>query len=60
MGALCAHGIKVIRQENKGLSAARNAGIAASQGEYIFPLDADDRMRIGWIDRAIGILDSNP
>jgi glycosyltransferase involved in cell wall biosynthesis len=60
MDALCAHGIKVIRQENKGLAAARNAGILASQGEYLFPLDADDRLRGDWIDRGIGILDSDP
>lgn len=52
-------GIKVIRQENRGLSAARNAGIKVSQGEYIFPLDADDRMRSGWIDRALTILGQN-
>jgi glycosyltransferase involved in cell wall biosynthesis len=56
---LCAEGIKVIRQENKGLGPARNAGILASQGEYIFPLDADDRLQSGWIDRGIGILDSD-
>ena len=57
---LVAQGIKVIRQANKGLAAARNAGIMASQGEYIFPLDADDRLRSGWIDRGIRILDSEP
>jgi glycosyltransferase involved in cell wall biosynthesis len=57
---LVAQGIKAIRQENKGLAAARNAGILASQGEYIFPLDADDRLRPGWIDRGIRILDSDP
>src|ERR1019366_6284284 len=50
---LVAQGIKVIRQENKGVAAARNAGILASQGEFIFPLDADDRLRPGWIDRGI-------
>jgi glycosyltransferase involved in cell wall biosynthesis len=59
METLCAQGIKVIRQENKGLGAARNAGILASQGEYIFPLDADDRLQSGWIGRGIGILDSD-
>lgn len=57
---LCTLGIKVIRQENKGLAAARNAAVKASRGEYLFPLDADDRMRSGWIDRGIGILDSQP
>jgi glycosyltransferase involved in cell wall biosynthesis len=60
MDKLCGQGIKVIRQENKGLAAARNVGTLASQGEYLFPLDADDRLRSGWIDRGIGILDSEP
>jgi glycosyltransferase involved in cell wall biosynthesis len=60
MDALSGQGIKVIRQNNKGLAAARNAGVLASQGEYLFPLDADDRMRSSWIDRGMGILDSDP
>jgi glycosyltransferase involved in cell wall biosynthesis len=60
MDALCATGINVIRQDNKGLGAARNACIQASRGEYLFPLDADDRLRPGWVDRGIGILDSDP
>jgi glycosyltransferase involved in cell wall biosynthesis len=60
MDALTREGITVIRQENKGLPAARNAGIAASQGENIFPLDADDHLRTDWIGRGIGILDSDP
>ena len=33
--------IKVIHQENAGLSAARNTGIAAAQGEYIMFVDSD-------------------
>jgi len=60
METLCAQGIRVIRQENKGLAGARNAGVNAAQGEYIFPLDADDRMRSGWIEAAIEILDADP
>lgn len=60
MDTLGAQGIKVIRQENKGLAAARNVGILASQGEYLFPMDADDRLRSGWIDRGLEILDSQP
>lgn len=60
MDVLSSQGIAVVRQQNKGLSAARNAGVEASQGEYIFPLDADDHMRPDWIGRGIEILDSSP
>lgn len=34
--------IKLIETGNRGVSAARNTGIRASQGEFILPLDADD------------------
>ncbi len=34
--------IKVIHQENQGLSAARNRGLDAAEGEYIAFVDSDD------------------
>lgn len=34
--------IRVIHQENKGVSAARNAGIKVCKGEWIYFLDSDD------------------
>ncbi|HVL39342.1 MAG TPA: glycosyltransferase [Fimbriimonadaceae bacterium] len=36
--------VLVVQQSNGGLSAARNAGIARSSGEWILLLDADDRL----------------
>ena len=37
-------GVRCIRQENQGLSAARNTGIRESKGEFLVFLDADDRL----------------
>lgn len=34
--------VRVIHQENGGLSAARNAGIEAARGEYLTFIDSDD------------------
>ncbi len=34
--------VRVIHQENGGLSAARNAGIRVCKGEYVLFMDADD------------------
>lgn len=36
--------VKVIHQENSGISVTRNTGISAAEGEYIFFLDSDDRV----------------
>lgn len=36
--------VRYFKQANRGLPAARNAGIAASNGRYLVFLDADDRL----------------
>ncbi len=38
------HLIRYIEQKNQGIIAARNNAIAEAKGEYIFPLDGDDKI----------------
>lgn len=52
--------IKVIRQENKGVSAARNKGIVSSSGTYIAFLDSDDLWLPGKLETQLEFFRNNP
>jgi glycosyltransferase involved in cell wall biosynthesis len=53
-------GITLIRQENRGVAAARNAGVAAGTGELVAFLDADDAMLPRRLEVQVGHLLANP
>lgn len=48
--------VKVVKQENKGASAARNHGISLSAGQFIQYLDADDFLHPQKIERQLSTL----
>lgn len=51
---------RVLHTTNQGLSAARNNGIKQARGNYIFPLDADDKIAPTYFAKAIKILEEKP
>ncbi len=45
------HGnVTIVEQENQGLSAARMAGLARAEGEYVWFVDSDDWLEKGAVD----------
>ncbi|HZH44662.1 MAG TPA: glycosyltransferase [Lysobacter sp.] len=50
---------RVMVQANAGPAAARNAAIAAARGEFILPLDADDRIHPTYVEKAVAVMRAN-
>jgi glycosyltransferase involved in cell wall biosynthesis len=50
----------LIRQANRGLAAARNAGIERARGAFIVPLDADDKLHPEFLERTLQALADDP
>ena len=50
---------RYLKQENKGLSSARNEGIKIALGSYILPLDADDKIGEHYLEKAFPFIENN-
>ncbi len=54
------HRIRLVEQANQGPPASRNAGAAASSGELLLPLDADDMLHPEMLTQTSAALEERP
>jgi GT2 family glycosyltransferase len=53
-------GYRIVDQANAGLAAARNRGVELSHAPCLLPLDADNRLRPGFVAAALAVFDARP
>ena len=52
--------IRLVEKLNGGPSNARNAGISFARGDFILPLDADDKIHPDFLAKTVALLEKNP
>jgi glycosyltransferase involved in cell wall biosynthesis len=52
--------VEVVRQDNRGVGAARNEGLRRAETPYVLFLDQDDRLLPGALAHAVHLLDDAP
>jgi glycosyltransferase involved in cell wall biosynthesis len=52
--------LRLVRQENRGLARARNAGIEVARGRYVSFIDSDDLYLPSYLEAYGGALDADP
>lgn len=52
--------IRPISQTNRGVSTARNAGLAAARGQYVAFLDADDTWAADFLEKMLAAMQVHP
>ena len=57
---LCPTDVELIRQQNAGVAASRNAGFENSDSELLLMVDADDRLTLDALDTLRPPLEANP
>lgn len=60
LARIAGDGVRVVRQPNRGLSAARMAGVRDTTAPLIYPLDADDLIAPGSLEKLARALHDNP
>lgn len=52
--------VRLLQQENKGLSGARNTGIVAAKGEWLAFVDSDDMVRNDYFSTLLKAIENGP
>jgi glycosyltransferase involved in cell wall biosynthesis len=53
-------GVTILNQPNAGQAAAREAGLTRAKGDYIWFIDADDRLVAGTVPHLVEMLEAQP